>query len=76
MMLDNILSSLEDSRLADLKVIETTSEDIVEEVDQTEDTLTILGKYVDSSEGDYDKGRLKTLLGELYSEAIMRIGNE
>ena len=40
-------------------------------VDQAEDTLTILNKYVDNvKEENIDNARFKTLLKELYVEAI------
>jgi len=43
------------------------TEDIV---DEAEDTLTILGKYVDGISTDVDKSKLKILLQELYSESM------
>jgi hypothetical protein len=40
-------------------------------VNQAEDTLTILNKYVDSvTEENIDNTKLKTLLKELYVEAL------
>jgi len=40
-------------------------------VDQAEDTLTILNKYVDSiQENNLDNGKLKSILQELYVEAL------
>ena len=40
-------------------------------IDQAEDTLTILNKYVDSiQEENIDNGKLKTILRELYVEAL------
>ena len=40
-------------------------------LDQAEDTLTILNKYVDSiQENGIDNNKLKTLLRELYVEAV------
>ena len=42
-----------------------------EVVDEAEDTLTILNKYVDGiTEESIDNDRLKTLLKELYVEAL------
>ena len=47
------------------------NEGIDDVVDQAEDTLTILNKYVDSvQEENIDNTRLKNLLKELYVEAI------
>ena len=40
-------------------------------VDQAEDTLTILNKYVDSIKQEkIDNGKLKSILKELYIEAL------
>ena len=39
-------------------------------VDEAEDTLTILEKYVDSMSLDVDKNRLNSLLKDLYIEAL------
>ena len=58
----------------DVKVIEdfsdmdasTVSDDIVE---NTEDTMTLLHKYVDELSVDLDKDRLKNMLKSLYTEA-------
>ena len=40
------------------------------DVDQAEDTTTILNKYVDNLTTDLEKDRIKTLLRELYIEAL------
>lgn len=58
----------------DVKVIEdfsdmdasTVSDDIVE---NTEDTMTLLHKYVDELSVDLDKNRLKNMMKSLYTEA-------
>ena len=40
-------------------------------VDEAEDTLTILGKYIDSVQvNNIDNNRLKNLMKELYVEAV------
>jgi hypothetical protein len=49
-------------------ILEGVDDDMV---DQAEDTLTILNKYVDSiNEDSIDNGELKKLLKELYVEAL------
>jgi DNA repair exonuclease SbcCD nuclease subunit len=57
----------------ELKIIEDFSEFESEAIDEEnlnlEDTMTLLGEYVDSIETDADKERLKTLLKTLYVEA-------
>jgi hypothetical protein len=39
-------------------------------VNEAEDTMTILGKYVDSLEIDADKSKLNSLMRNLYQEAM------
>jgi DNA repair exonuclease SbcCD nuclease subunit len=51
----------------DFAELEENEEDIVNE---TEDTTTILNKYVDNLTTDLNKDRLKVLLKELYIEAL------
>ena len=49
----------------------TEIEDISEEdIDQAEDTITILSKYVDNLTTDLDKAKLKSLFREVYVEAL------
>jgi DNA repair exonuclease SbcCD nuclease subunit len=58
----------------DLVIIEDLSEVLNEEIndiDETEDTLTILGKYIDNIKTkELDSNKLKSILNELYNEAI------
>jgi len=57
----------------ELKIIEDFSEFEAEALDDEnlnlEDTMTLLGQYVDSVETEADKDRLKTILKTLYVEA-------
>ena len=46
-------------------------EDDSDIIDQAEDTMTILRKYVDSLENAVDKDSLHKVVGELYNEALM-----
>ena len=59
---------------ADITIVEDftdLNEGVDDVVDQAEDTLTILNKYVDSvQEENIDNIRLKNLLKQLYVEAI------
>lgn len=77
-MFDRVLTSLEESGLADLKVIENASHEYSEEVDQSEDTMTIVGRYVDTYEAPetFDKQVLKGFLHKIYNEALSRQGRE
>ena len=39
-------------------------------IDQTEDTMTLLTKYVDDLETDLDRPRIKKVINEVYTEAL------
>ena len=39
-------------------------------VDQAEDTITILNKYIDNLQLDVEPDKLKTIMRELYVEAL------
>jgi DNA repair exonuclease SbcCD nuclease subunit len=58
----------------DVSVVEdftdVTNSDIIGEVDQADDTTTILDKYIDGIEVDLDKNKLKTILRDIYTEAM------
>ena len=55
----------------DLKVVENfemiEGEDI--QIEESENTISILSKYIEESEGDFDKSNLKRLINEIYNEA-------
>lgn len=69
--LEKFIDLLEKQEPFDLKVIEVVSLDTTDtDIDQAEDTTTILSKYIDSLNIDLDKNRLKTMFFELYKEAI------
>jgi DNA repair exonuclease SbcCD nuclease subunit len=72
-LFDKFMNNLYNVNPADITIVEdfTELEDGEDVVDEAEDTLTILNKYVDGiTEESIDNGRLKTLLKELYVEAL------
>jgi len=72
-LFDKFMNNLYNVNPADITIAEdfTELEDGVEVIDEAEDTLTILNKYVDGiTEESIDNDRLKTLLKELYVEAL------
>jgi DNA repair exonuclease SbcCD nuclease subunit len=74
-LFDKFMNNLYNVNPVDITIVEDFTEfgeGLEDEmVNQAEDTITILNKYVDSgTEKDIDAGRLKTLLKELYVEAI------
>jgi len=72
-LFDKFMNNLYNVNPADITIAEdfTELEDGDEVIDEAEDTLTILNKYVDGiTEESIDNDRLKTLLKELYVEAL------
>jgi DNA repair exonuclease SbcCD nuclease subunit len=74
-LFDKFMNNLYNVNPADITIVEDFTEltEGVEDdmVNQAEDTLTILNKFVDSvQEDNIDNNKLKTLLKELYLEAL------
>lgn len=71
---DMYIEKLEKAGLVDLQVVEDhlnlNLEDDADIVNEAEDTLTILNKYVDQLELNVDKTKLENLLRTLYNEAL------
>ena len=62
-----------ESGLQDLKIIEEViiNEDIdVDAMVENEDTLSLLKKYIDESEMELNKNRIKELINSIYQEAF------
>jgi len=67
------MNRLYEAGTLDITIVEdfTEIEDITgDDVDQAEDTVTILNKYVENLTTDLDKDKLKVLMKELYVEAL------
>jgi len=58
----------------DISIVESVNDltfgDIDDNIDEAQDTVTILNTYVDNMEMDMNKDRLKNLLRELYIESV------
>ena len=69
---DKFIDGLYMSSPQNISILEGSNELVEDDdiVDEAEDTLTILEKYVDSMSLDVDKGRLNNLLKDLYIEAL------
>lgn len=69
---DMFVNRLYDTGVLDLTIAEdfSESEEVEEEVDQAEDTVTILNKYIGNLTTDLDKDKLKNIMKELYVEAL------
>lgn len=69
---DLFIDKLEKAEVLDIQVVDDNLNLNTEEemFDETEDTLTILKKYVEQIETSVDRSRLNKFLGELYVDAI------
>ena len=73
-LFDTFVSKLEDQNLINLQVVEDhlhlDLEDDEDIIDEAEDTLTILDKYIDGLEISANKQQLQSLMKNLYNEAL------
>jgi hypothetical protein len=73
-LFDNVVDNLYKAGVGDISIVEDFTETIVENdqelIDQAEDTMTILSKYIDNLTLAVDNDKLKTLMKELYVEAL------
>jgi DNA repair exonuclease SbcCD nuclease subunit len=73
-LFDHVIDSLYKAGVSDLSIVEDFNDLIVENdeeiINQAEDTMTILSKYIDNLEIDVQPEKLKTLMRELYVEAL------
>lgn len=70
---DRFIQKLYNKGCHDIKVVEDMSEFQDGEIDESinlEDTLSVLGHYVDTIETDLDKEKIKTYMRALYTEAV------
>lgn len=71
-LFDNVIDNLYKSGAADISIVEDFKDAAVEDdiVDEAEDTMTILGKYIDNLTLDVEPDRLKTIMRQVYIEAL------
>jgi hypothetical protein len=73
-MFDNVLDNLYKAGVTDISIVEDftdTNIDIEDDiVNQSEDTITILSNYIDNIPLDVNSEKLKSLMRELYVEAV------
>ena len=73
-LFDNVLDNLYKAGIGDIAIVEDFTDTIIEDdkdlVNQAEDTMTILSKYIDNLTLTVDNDKLKTLMKELYVEAL------
>jgi hypothetical protein len=73
-MFDFVIDSLYKTGISDLSIVEDFSESFIDNdqdiVDQAEDTMTILSKYIDGLTLDVEASKLKNIMREVYIEAL------
>jgi DNA repair exonuclease SbcCD nuclease subunit len=72
-MFDTVIDNLHKGGVADVAVVEDFTDTIIDDgdlVDQAEDTMTILSKYIDGLSTNVDSTKLKGLMRELYVESL------
>ena len=72
---EKFIDKLHSSGVADLKVVENFAIEEPEEfeVSESEDTLSILNRFIEESEFDFDKSTVKNIMRETYQEACEMI---
>ena len=73
---ENFIDKLFKADVHELKIIENLSvndEEVDFDGEKIEDTITLLNKYVEDSDFELDKERVKKLLREVYTEACEMI---
>ena len=73
-LFDHVVDNLYKVSVADLSIVEDFSDTLIDDdkeiIDQAEDTMTILSKYIDNLTLDVEPEKLKTVMRELYVEAL------
>lgn len=72
-LMDTLLDQLAKVSALEVSIVEDFSEitnDVQVDVDQAEDTMTILNKYVDGLNLPVESDKIKTVLRDVYNEAI------
>ena len=73
-MFDTVIDNLYKCGISDLSIVEDFTEVSLDQdqelIDQAEDTMTILSKYIDGLQLNVEPDKLKTVMRELYVEAL------
>ena len=73
-LFDHVVDSIYKASASDLAIVEDFNDALIDNdeelVDQAEDTITILNKYIDNLQLDIESDKLKGIMRELYVEAL------
>ena len=74
LLFEKFIDKLYASNIADLKIVENFSiQDDNFEVEESEDTLTILDRYIQEADTNLDKSVVTKMIREIYQEACESI---
>jgi len=73
-LFDTVIDNLYKADVSDISIVEDFTDIVIENdqelIDQAEDTMTILSKYIDNLTLNVESDKLKSLMRELYIEAL------
>lgn len=73
-LFDTVIDNLYKVGISDLSIVEDFTDTLIEDdqelIDQAEDTMTILSKYIDNLTLDVESKKLKAVMREVYIEAL------
>jgi DNA repair exonuclease SbcCD nuclease subunit len=73
-LFDSVIDNLYKVGVSDMGIVEDFTDSTIDDdqdlVDQAEDTMTILGKFIDSMTLDIETPKLKSMMREIYIEAL------
>lgn len=72
-LFDHVLDNIYKAGCSDVSIVEDFTDTILDDdeiIDQAEDTMTILSKYIDVIEIDVEPEKLKNIMKEIYIEAL------
>jgi len=73
-LFDNMVDNLYKAGVSDIGIVEDFTDSVIDDendiVDQAEDTMTILSKYIDNLTLNVKSDKLKSLMREVYIEAL------
>ena len=71
-LFDHVIDNLYKSGCSDISIVEDFTDTTIDDdiIDQAEDTMTILSKYIDALTLDVENDKLKKMMRELYVEAL------
>ncbi len=73
-LFDNVIDNLYKVGTCDISIVEDFTDNSIDDdkelIDQAEDTMTILGKYIDNLTLNVESDKLKAMMREIYIEAL------